>query len=414
MKDFFALPKQVQWRLELSFLSVLLGSAIFPFMSMYYVRYFGAQITGLLIMITQICSFVAILYGGHLSDSLGRKKVADIGNLGVLIGYIITAFANLPGHVHPLMTFLGIFIVEIMSNFCHPAYDAMIIDLTDLKNRRFVYTMNYWLINIAVMVGAGIAGAFYDHYFFELLLVMTGIAAFSYLVMLFLFHETRPADLDFSHGTGVLSTLKNYADVVKDRAFMLYTVGSAFFSAVWAQVDNYIPIHYQSAYQPTHLFGIEMTGAKLLSLTVLINTVMIVLLMTTMNKLTRSMRLIPQLVMGSSLFATGLLLAMTFSTLTPILLSAVLYTIGEMMNVPASQVLRAQMMDESKIGSYSGFISIAQPIGIVIAGAMVSMSHWTGPVGVRIALVLVASAGIALIVHSARMHGIREQAPSHD
>ncbi len=74
MREFFTLPKQLQWREELRFIYIILGSAIFPFMSMYYVQYFGAFITGLLVIVTQVISFIGILYGGHLSDSLGRKK----------------------------------------------------------------------------------------------------------------------------------------------------------------------------------------------------------------------------------------------------------------------------------------------------------------------------------------------------
>lgn len=406
MKEFLRLPKQIQWVMELRFLSIILGSAIFPFMSMYYVQYFGAFVTGMLVVVTQICSFFAILYGGHLSDSIGRKKVVDFGNMGVVLGYVVTTLANIPGHVLPHLTFIGIFIVEILSNFCHPAYDAMIIDLTNEKNRRFVYTMNYWLINVAVMLGAGIAGAFYDHHFFVLLLFMTGIAIFTFGVMFTKFSETRPADLDFAHGKGIFSTFRNYSDVVKDRVFMIYTAGCVLFAAVWAQIDNYIPVHYKTIYQPTELLGFEVTGAKLLSLTVLINTVMIVLFMTTANRLTRKMHLIPQLVLGSAIFATGIFSAFTFHSLVPILLAAVVYTIGEMINVPASQVLRAKMMDENKIGSYSGFISIAQPLGIVLAGSMVSLSQFTGVLGVQIAFLVVAVLGTALIVWSAKLHGI--------
>lgn len=406
MKEFLQLPKQLQWREGLRFMSIILGSAIFPFMSMYYVQYFGAFVTGLLVMGTQAASFVGILYGGHLSDSVGRKKVTDWGNLGVLIGYLITLYANIPGQVQPLVTFIGIFTVEVASNFAHPAYDAMIIDLTDESNRRFVYTISYWIINVAVMLGAGIAGAFYDKHFFELLLAMTAIAAFTYLVMLWKFEETRPVDFVFAHGQGILSTFKNYGQVVKDKAFMVYTLGTVLFSAVWTQIDNYIPVHYKTIYQTTEVFGFEVTGAKLLSWAVLINTVMIVFLMTTVNRLTKSMKLLPQLVIGGTIFATGIFAAFTFQALWLILLSAVIYTLGEMINVPAGQVLRADMMDENKIGSYSGFIAMAHPLGYIIAGSMVSLSQFTGVFGVQISFLIVASLGLGLTVKAAKMKGI--------
>lgn len=388
------------------FLAIILGSAIFPFMSMYYVQYFGAFVTGLLVILTQAASFMAILYGGHLSDSVGRKKVTDWGNLGVVIGYLITLFANVPGYVQPILTFIGIFTVEVASNFSHPAYDAMIIDLTDETNRRFVYAISYWIINVAVMLGAGIAGAFYDQHFFELLLAMTAVAIFTYLVMLWKFEETRPADFVFEHGQGILSPFRNYRDVVRDRAFMVYTLGVVLFSAVWTQIDNYIPVHYKTIYQPTVAFGFEVTGAKLLSLAVLINTTMIVFLMTTVNRLTKPMQLIPQLLIGGSIFALGIFSAFTFKSLWLILLSAVVYTVGEMINIPASQLLRAEMMDENKIGSYSGFISMAQPLGYIIAGVMVSMSQFTGTLGVQIVFILIAFFGLFFTVKGAQLKGI--------
>lgn len=404
MREFFTLPKQLQWREELRFVSIILGSAIFPFMSMYYVQHFGAFITGLLVIVTQIVSFIATLYGGHLSDSLGRKKVTDLGNLGVFIGYVLTTVANLPGQVQPAMTFIGIFTVEVASNFAYPAYEAMLIDLTTEENRRFVYTINYWLINVAVMVGAGIAGAFYDHHFFELLLAMTLIAASSYIIMRWKFEETRPKNFAFAHGRGILATFHNYSEVAKDKVFMLYTLGTILFAAVWGQVDNYIPIHYKTFHQETDLFGITISGSKLLSLALLINTVMIVLLMTSINRLTEKMSLLLQILLGGGIFATGIFAALTFKSLIPIMLAAVVYTLGEMIYIPASQVLRVKMMDNNKIGSYSGFLAISQPLGIIIAGAMVSFSDFAGTLGVQLIFIVIASLGLYLIVHSAKLH----------
>ncbi|MCC9831767.1 MFS transporter, partial [Streptococcus agalactiae] len=136
----------------------------------YYVQYFGNLVTGILIIITQLSGFVATLYGGHLSDAIGRKKVVIVGSLLATIGWAITIAANVPNHITPHLTFVGILIIEIAHQFYFPAYEAMTIDLTNEQNRRFVYTIGYWLVNIAVMLGSGIAGIFYDHHFFELLI----------------------------------------------------------------------------------------------------------------------------------------------------------------------------------------------------------------------------------------------------
>lgn len=401
MKEFFALPKQIQMREGLKFFSVMLGSAVFPFMAIYYVHYFGAFWTGILLMITQVAGFFASLYGGHLADSWGRKKVTDLGNFGVLIGYFIMTVANSSIKTLPLLTYLGLLIAEIMSNFAQPAFEAMVIDLTDLSNRRFVYTMSYWLINISVMLGAGIAGVFYDHHFFELLIGMTLLALVTFLIMYLKFGETKPSHLEFQHGAGILSTFKNYGQVLQDRTFLLYTLGMLLNSAVWRQLDNYIPVHFKESFQEISLFGQEITGAKMLSLAILINTIMIVLLMTSLNRLTQEMKLIPQFVLGASLFAIGIFFTMIFNQFWPLVLMVVLYTIGEMILIPASQVLRAEMMDEDKIGSYSGFLSMTNPLGTILAALMLSISSFTGQAGVLILYVLIAISSMALVVRSA-------------
>lgn len=61
------------------------------------------------------------------------------------------------------------------------------------------------------------------------------------------------------------------------------------------------------------------------------------------------------------------------------------------------------MMDQSKIGSYTGFISMAQPLGSILAGLFVTVSHFTGPFGVQCLFTLTALTGIYLIVLSAKM-----------
>lgn len=148
-------------------------------------------------------------------------------------------------------------------------------------------------------------------------------------------------------------------------------------------------------------FGQELTGAKMLSLAILVNTVMIVFLMTTVNRWTEKMKLIPQYLLGAGLFSTGLFFTMVFDSVWPILIMVFLYTIGEMIMIPAGQVLRAEMMDEDKVGSYSGFLSMTNPLGTILASFMLSLSYFTGKTGVLTLFVLIAASSMILIVKSA-------------
>lgn len=403
MQEFLSLSRQIQIRQLVRFITITLASSIFPFMAMYYTTYFGTFWTGFLMMFTSLSGFLGTLYGGHLSDALGRKKVVTIGSVGTSIGWLLTIFANIPGHIYPQITFLGILLVDVASCFYAPAYEAMLIDLTDLSNRKFVYTINYWFINIGVMFGAGLSGLFYDKHFLELLIALFLANIMCFVIASLVFEETKPKKMVFSHSSGIFDTWKNYKQVLKDRAFVTFTLGSILFSCVWLQMDNYVPVHLKLYFQKTSLLGMTLTGSKMLSLMVFTNTLVIVIFMTLMNKITEKWNLLTQLVLGSLLFTVGMLLSFTFTNFWGIWLSVLLFTFGEMINVPANQVLRADMMDQSKIGSYTGFISMAQPLGSILAGLFVTVSHFTGPFGVQCLFTLTALTGIYLIVLSAKM-----------
>ncbi|MEE5988330.1 MFS transporter [Ligilactobacillus equi] len=401
MQEFFTLPKQIQLRELIRFITITLGSSVYPFMAMYYTNYFGAFWTGVLMMITSLAGFVGTLYGGHLSDAIGRKKVVVLGSIGTSIGWFLTILANFPHHVLPGLTFVGILIEAISSNFYQPAYEAMLIDLTDESNRRFVYTISYWFINIAVMLGAGISGLFYDQYFLELLIGLFLVNAICFFITYFYFDETKSADADFEHGLGIFDTFKNYGEVLTDKIFVLYAVGSTLFASAWLQMDNYVPVHLKLSFQTTQILGITITGAKMLSVMIFTNTILIVIFMTLVNRLTKPLSLMAQLISGSVIYALGMLFCFTFESFLPLWLAVVFFTIGEMVNVPASQVLRADMMDENKIGSYSGFISMSQPLGSILASSLVSLSYFTGRLGVQIAFIFISGLGLSLVAYSA-------------
>lgn len=284
----------------------------------------------------------------------------------------------------------------------------MIIDLTDESNRRYVYTISYWLINIAVMLGAGISGLFYDKYFLELMMIMCFLILVSGVIVYFNFSETKSSDMVFEHGVGILSTFKNYAEVLRDKLFIIYSISSVFITVIWLQIDTLIPVNLSLHFKTLSLFGFSVTSSKMLSIMVFINTFLIIIFMTSVNKLTKTMKLVPQIFLGFTLQSIGILLSFSLNQFYLLVFSAILYTIGEMISVPASQLLRVEMMDDNKVGSYSGFLAISQPLGTILAGFLVSLYHLVGLIGIQFAFVLNGLLGISLLVYSALIKSKKE------
>ena len=59
MQDFMALDRNLKLRSLTVFLTVLLGSSIGPNVTVYYVEYFGAFITGFLLIAVSVAGFIA-------------------------------------------------------------------------------------------------------------------------------------------------------------------------------------------------------------------------------------------------------------------------------------------------------------------------------------------------------------------
>lgn len=176
MKEFMQLDRNLRLRTLTVFLNVILTSSVAPNMTIYYVRYFGAFVTGFLLMFASVISFIAGLYGGHLADVYGRKWTILLGAQLMIAGYLLTAIMNSSFMVAPKLTFLGFIIASIGGSLADPAEQAMMIDSSTLQNRRYVYSLIYWVINIGVMFGAAIGGWFFKEYLFELLIGLTIMA----------------------------------------------------------------------------------------------------------------------------------------------------------------------------------------------------------------------------------------------
>ncbi|NYN49764.1 MFS transporter, partial [Salmonella enterica subsp. enterica serovar Typhimurium] len=75
-------------RILIQFLSKIIGSMIFPFIAIYFSMEISSSIAGILLMINVIIQFLAGMYGGHLADIIGRKKLMVTGEFLKVIAFL--------------------------------------------------------------------------------------------------------------------------------------------------------------------------------------------------------------------------------------------------------------------------------------------------------------------------------------
>lgn len=399
MREFMALDKNLKLRTLTVFLTALLNAAVLPNMTIYYTHYFGAAVAGALLMLASIVGFIAGLYGGHLADAHGRKPIMLAGSGFLIAGYCLAAAVNSPHWTQPLLAFAGFLLARVGGSLADPAEAAMMIDASTPQNRRFVYAMIYWVINISVMLGSAIGGWFFRDYLFELLVVMAIIAVVNFLIVRFGMRETFKSSQPVSGS--VWQAVRAYVGVFSDRRYLKFLAGSLLATIVTTQPSYYLAVHLGRDFHATTIFGIALYGQRMLAVVTLINTVMIIVLMALFTKLAARWALGVAFAVGTGLQTVGFAASFLTNTLWPLMLWAVVLTVGEMLAVPASQTLRAALMDEQKIGAYSGGWAAVNPLASTLAGLAVALSPLLHNGGMAALMLVLGAAGVALVASAA-------------
>lgn len=410
MADFFKLDRNIQLRIVMMFITVAIGSSVGPNMTIYYVGYFGAFLTGILLVLVQVAGFLAGLYGGHLADLWGRKRVMIAGIGLMTLGYLLAAVMNSPLYINPYITFFGFLMASVGLSFASPAEEAMMIDVSTVKNRKFIYAMIYWVINLAVMIGAGLGGWFFKTARFQLLIGTAIGALISLIIVLVWITETLPKDKRPTHGQSVWAAVKSYRTVFADRRYMKFMIASIGATIIFTSPDYYLAAHLSQTFHTIDIAGVEIFGQRMLSIVTMVNTFMIVLMMGMMTKLFKHWSEMKASAVGTALQGGGFAIMFLLTDFWPLMVFTVVLTLGEMIVTPASQSLRAEMMNPEKIGAYSGFSAAIRPIGAILASGIVSASVLVGNVGA--ALLLLTATGISILFTYLAVQMLRENRTS--
>ncbi|MCM0582487.1 MFS transporter [Weissella diestrammenae] len=401
MREFMSFDRNLKLRTLTVFLTVLLGSAVGPNMTIYYVRYFGAFITGMLLLLIAVSGFFAGLVGGYLSDKIGRKPVMLVAAAMMIGGYFIAMLMNSPWITNHHVTYIGFFMASVGASFADPAEQAMMIDASTTENRNFVFALIYWVINIGVMIGAAIGGWFFQAYLFELMLALVGVGLINGAIVLFLMSETYVPTVQ--EQTTFFDGVKSYVSVLADRRFLLFLIGSVAAITVMMQPDYYLATHLGESFKTTMIYGVSIYGQRMLSLMMILNTAMIVLIFGVVTRLMSRLSLTMAFALGMMIQGIGFAVAFLVNSFWPALLATVIFTVGEMMNVAPSQTIRAKLMNPTQLGAYSGAFSASRPVGMMVASGMVSMSQRIGNVGCALLIIGITILATYLVLKADRM-----------
>jgi DHA1 family multidrug resistance protein B-like MFS transporter len=179
--------------------------------------------------------------------------------------------------------------------------------------------------------------------------------------------------------------------------------GSIFSVVIYSQPDFYLAAHLTKSFNDYTFMGIHFYGQRMLSFMLVINTILIVLVMNYINRFTNRWALRRSFAFGTFLQGFGFAISFLLHDFWPLIIVTVVFTLGEIINVPSSQTMRADMMNPAKIGAYSGAFAATRPVGNIVAGSMVSLSQFTNDLGMAGALMIGTFIAIVTIMKASKM-----------
>lgn len=339
-----------------------------------------------------------------------------VGTLIQFGGAILAILANLPGHINPWLTFLAFLCISFGYNFVITAGNAMIIDASNAENRKIVFLLDYWAQNLSVILGAALGAWLFRPAFEALLAILLVTVLVSFFLTTFVMTETFSPVKHSEDGEPLAkeNIFQAYRTVVKDRTYMVFMTASIGTTFIIMQFDNFLPVHLANSFQTVTFWGFEIYGQRMLTIFLILACVLVVALMTTLNRFTQNWSHQKGFVLGSLGMALGMIFAFLTTSFVPIFIAGIIYTLGEIIYTPSVQTLGADLMHPDKIGAYNGVGAVRTPIASVLAGLLVSVSPLIHAAGVSLVLGVVEIFAIALVHYAAVRHQREVVRGQHD
>jgi MFS family permease len=363
--DYRGLPRSIYF-IFLSRIINSVGAFVGPLITLLLTDKIGLSTAeaGAFVTVSTAMFVPASMLGGYLSDRFNRKNTLCLLTLLQALSYLACGFHEMSMTIPYLLLAASFF-----SSAAQPSSSAMTADLSVKSNRQGAFSLLYLGTNIGFAVGPLIAGFLYKSYL-PLLFIGDAITTIVSLIVIFInVPETRPVydieeevmseDLERAEEGSSLQAL------LRRPQILIFGIISMFISFSNSQVHFSLPLYANA------LFGSD-DGARVFGMLMSTNGIVVVLMTIFIIGNTKRFDTLTNVAMSAVFWAIGLGMLYYVSSLGMMILSTVLWTIGEILHATNVGVYIANNSPKShraRFNSLYGIISGAgQAMGPVIMG----------------------------------------------
>jgi MFS transporter, DHA1 family, multidrug resistance protein B len=384
-------------RLITSFFNRAIGSSVMPFMALFFAQHKGAVWAGIFLGVTVIIGFFINFIGGYISDRFPRKKIIITTSAASTLMFAFMTISLLPDQKWIVLFAISYVIFTVTSSLGRPAVHAIIIDSTTPENRKSVYALDYWLVNLAMAIGAALGGLLYVNHQLELFITLTVVSISLPIAYGIWLRDTRVKLLEKKHENIFMDLIQNYKVAFQDKPFVKVVAGSMFIFAAEFSLNSYIGVRLAEEFKSVFVGNFEVAGVRMLSFLNIENMLMVVALTFFVSKVTDKFSPRKMLLLGLLLYSTGYTIVTSANLWYVLILFNGIATIGELIYSPIANAQKANMMPEDKRGSYSAFSNLGFSGADLIARGAIVLGAFLVPVMMSVYLGLILMAGTFLL-----------------
>lgn len=250
------------WILAAGQLLLFMGQGFtMVYTSIYFVNTLGFSATqvGIALGSGSISGTLSRFWVGNAIDSpvLGRRKTLLLSTVVTAIACFVLALTT----TFPLLL-LGNLLLGLGSSLYWPATMAVTADLTTEDNRTEGFALTRLADNVGLGLGALLAGQYiawsgsYPALFLGkgIAYLICGVVIYGAIAETLPHHAINPADSPYQplsedaadaaavlHGSG--QTLRQWAEALRDRPFLIYLAANLFFTTFVAQLSSTLPLY---------------------------------------------------------------------------------------------------------------------------------------------------------------------------
>lgn len=357
---------------------IKLGNFVLPFLTLFLTNNlkFSESQVGLLVMAGAAFYVPGSILGGKFSDSLGRKKT-------FIISQLLASISLIPCAMNPnsISTAAFLFIYIFFTAAAEPATLSMLMDLSHRENRNEVYSFIYMGGNIGTAIGPLVAGfLFHQHikviFYGNFISLILSVFLIGKFIKETAPHKSSHKSIHKTHKNTMEKAEKGglFSALYRRPILFYFAIISIIYSFIHAQVLFMLPLDANG------VFG--SFGAKVFGIIMTTNAIVVLSCTAVVNNYFKRYNPIINIVIGGVFYTIGFGVLIFVKSYIIYILSAVLWSIGEILVFTNQSLVIANNTPISHRGRFNAVLPLitgaGRAIGPALMGQYIGIFSMTG------------------------------------